>query len=75
MDEIRPTYVSTFADLEWSDGRAYRELGFEAEGRRGPVLFAIDPVTWERTDAKYLTDLSGKLFYMNFGSLKYCKRY
>lgn len=75
VDEIRPAYVSTFADLEWSDGRAYRELGFEAEGRREPVLFAIDPVTWERTDAKYLTDLSGKLFYMNFGSLKYCKRY
>ena len=75
VSEIRPVYVTTFADLEWSDGRAYRELGFEAEGRRDPVLFAIDPVTWERTDSKYVSDLTGKLFYMNFGSLKYSKRF
>lgn len=73
--EVRPEDVMTYADLEWSDGRAYRELGFELEGPREPVMFAIDPATWERRALKYVPDTSGMLFYMNFGSLKYRKSY
>ena len=45
VSEVHPEDVMTYADLEWSDGRAYRELGFGLEGPREPVLFAIDPVS------------------------------
>ena len=75
VSELHPEHVTTFADLEWSDGRAYRELGFELESRRDPVLFAVNPLTWERTDAKYVPDTTGMLYYQNFGSLKYRKAY
>ena len=75
VSELHPEHVLTFADLEWSDGRAYRELGFELESRRDPVLFAVNPLTWERTDAKYVPDTTGMLYYQNFGSLKYRKAY
>ena len=75
VSELHPEHVLTFADLEWSDGRAYRELGFELESRRDPVLFAVNPSTWERIDAKYVPDTTGMLYYQNFGSLKYRKAY
>ena len=75
VTELHPEYVTTFADLEWSGGQAYRELGFEPEGLREPVMFAIDPSTWERIDLKYVTDPSGMLYYQNFGSMKYSKRF
>ena len=75
VSEVHPEDVMTYADLEWSDGRAYRELGFTLDGPRDPVTFAVDPLTWERRDVKYLTDTRGMLFYRNFGSLKYRKRY
>ncbi|MBR4228271.1 MAG: hypothetical protein IKR72_04130 [Bacteroidales bacterium] len=75
VSEVHPEDVMTYADLEWSDGRAYRELGFTLAGPREPVTFAVDPHTWERRDVKYLPDTSGMLFYRNFGSLKYRKQY
>jgi hypothetical protein len=75
VSEVHPEDVMTYADLEWSDGRAYRELGFTLAGPRDPVTFAVDPATWERRDVKYVPDTSGMLFYKNFGSLKYRKCY
>jgi len=75
VSEVHPEDVMTYADLEWSDGRAYRELGFTLAGPRDPVTFAVDPVTWTRRDVKYVPDTSGMLFYKNLGSLKYRKQY
>lgn len=37
-----PQEVMTYADLEWSDGEAYRQLGFRDAGFRGPVRFRLD---------------------------------
>lgn len=75
VSEVGPEDVMTYADLEWSDGRAYRELGFALVGPREPVTFAIDPATWERRALKYVPDPSGMLYYRNFGSLKYRKSF
>ena len=75
VSEVRPEDVMTYADLEWSDGRAYRELGFILEGPREPVTFAVDPSTWERLAVKYVSDPTGMLYYRNFGSLKYRKTF
>ena len=57
----------TYADLEWSRGDVYEALGFELEGRKGPVMFAIDCNTWQRT--AHIE--SGYQFFQNFGSNKY----
>jgi len=75
VSELHPEDVMTYADLEWSDGRAYRELGFSLEGPREPVTFAVDPDTWTRRDVKYVADTRGMFLYRNFGSLKYRKQY
>ena len=75
-NEVRPDDVMSYADLEWSDGGAYRALGFALEGRRDPVMFAVDPDTWERRPLRPGEEpREGSLYYRNFGSLKYRKKY
>lgn len=39
---VRPQEIMTYADLEWSDGEAYRRLGFRDAGFREPVRFCLD---------------------------------
>lgn len=75
VKQVRPDDVMSYADLEWSNGAVYKELGFECEGVKEPVMFAIDPTDWTRTAIKPPYEADGKLFYKNFGSLKYRKRY
>ena len=75
VEYVKPDDVMSYADLEWSDGEVYRTLGFEQEGVKEPVMFAIDPSDWSRTALKPPFEAEGKLFYMNFGSLKYRKKY
>lgn len=43
--DVNPDDIMSYADLEWSDGEAYRRLGFVTDGSKAPVLFAIDPAT------------------------------
>lgn len=74
IDEVHPDDIMSYADLEWSDGDAYRKLGFVADGDREPVLFTVDPLTYERTavgkrGSTVIPD--GSLFFMNLGSRKY----
>ena len=75
VDDVHPDDVMTYADLEWSDGGAYRALGFEPEGLKAPVTFAIDTRTWTRTALKPGADAATEAtrYYRNFGSLKYRK--
>ena len=49
MDDIRPDDIMSYADMEWSDGSVYRQLGFTEDGYRAPVMFAIDRSSWTRT--------------------------
>ena len=48
IKEVHPDDIMSYADLEWSEGEVYERLGFEAETRKEPVTFTIDPQTWER---------------------------
>ena len=48
IKEVQPDDIMSYADLEWSEGEVYERLGFEAETRKEPVTFTIDPQTWER---------------------------
>lgn len=69
IDEIHPDDIMTYADLEWSDGQAYRQLGFSPDGSKTPVMFGIDTGTSARRPLK--EDEDAALYYRNLGSKKY----
>ena len=78
IEDVRPDDIMSYADLEWSGGQAYRELGFYEDGNKGPVLFSVDTCSWERTPVKKASDAAGtgnhapsERYFQNFGSLKY----
>ncbi|MGM9734936.1 MAG: hypothetical protein ACI3ZL_00840 [Candidatus Cryptobacteroides sp.] len=73
--QVHPDDIMSYADLEWSEGGVYEQLGFVCEGRKEPVGFVFDGSTWERR-AETGQDDEGTaeeplLRMMNFGSLKY----
>ena len=43
-----PDDIMSYADLEWSEGKVYEQLGFSLEGQKSPVCFRIDTDTWQR---------------------------
>lgn len=74
--EVHPDDVMSYADLEWSDGDAYRKLGFVLESEREPVLFRVDTSDWKRVPVKpedvgAVVPEEGVRWYLNFGSRKY----
>mgnify|MGYP003291094645 CR=1 FL=1 len=71
IDEVHPDDIVSYADLEWSDGSVYRQLGFVEDGFKAPVSFVIDPGTWERVPLKKAAPGTPGLRYVNFGSRKY----
>lgn len=71
IEEVNPDDVMSYADLEWSDGGAYRELGFVDESRKEPVDFWIDPVFYDRIPVGRGEAPDMPLFYRNLGSIKY----
>ncbi len=82
IDDVNPDDIMSYADLEWSDGDAYKKLGFTEDGMRNPVMFTIDPLTMRRTPlsrsikdtlSTIPQDISQKdvLYHQNFGSKKY----
>ena len=40
--EVQPDDIMSYADLEWSEGRVYEQLGFSLEGHKEAVTFMID---------------------------------
>jgi hypothetical protein len=82
IKDANPDDIMTYADLEWSEGDVYRQLGFSLEGRKSPVVFHIDP-QWNRHpvhNEKALPEhhcgderqlRHDNLFYQNFGSNKF----
>ena len=70
IEEVKPDDIMSYADLEWSEGEVYRNLGFRQEPGKGPVMFLIDSETWGRIPVKPgITE--GNLYFRNFGSNKY----
>ena len=77
IKEVQPDDIMTYADLEWSEGKVYEQLGFTLEGTRPSVTFTIDTSEWSRTamssKATAGVDMpppASKIF-QNFGSNKY----
>ena len=51
IKDVQPDDIMSYADLEWSEGAVYEQLGFELEGHKTPVIFAVDS-QWQRTALK-----------------------
>ena len=49
IKDVKPDDIMTYADLEWSEGKVYEQLGFTLEGTRPSVTFTIDTSEWSRT--------------------------
>ena len=80
INEVQPDDIMSYADLEWSEGAVYEQLGFELEDHKAPVLFCIDSL-WHRSALKCHSspEMTGvdmppparTLYLQNLGSNKY----
>lgn len=74
--DVSPDDIMSYADLEWSEGRVYEQLGFTLEGKKDPVVFMVDK-TWRRTPIREgmavedQAGVRGDRFFQNSGSNKY----
>ena len=76
IKEVQPDDIMSYADLEWSAGDVYAQLGFSLEGQKDPVMFVIDTESWKRSPIKKGTQseepaMSKLKYFRNFGSNKY----
>ena len=81
IKDVQPDDIMSYADLEWSEGDVYERLGFTAEARKEPVMFEVDPLTWERRAIRKSQNnpemaegepgMAGNMFFQNFGSCKF----
>ena len=74
IEEVHPDDIMSYADLEWSEGKVYEQLGFVLEGRKEPVMFGVDE-DWRRFPIKpgmtMGTGMIPNRFFQNMGSNKY----
>lgn len=78
IKEVQPDDIMSYADLEWSEGDVYAQLGFVLEGKKEAVTFEIDG-NWNRRAIGKGDNLScigdgydcTYSYYMNIGSNKY----
>lgn len=79
IKEVQPDDIMSYADLEWSIGNVYDQLGFELEGQKAPVAFEVEMGTWKRSPIKspgenttqHDVPVKNLRFFQNFGSNKY----
>lgn len=71
IQEIQPDDIMTYADLEWSEGKVYEQLGFMLEGVKEEVTFAVDENYRRSPHRLSLLPMTSHRYLMNFGSNKY----
>lgn len=72
IQDLHPDDIMSYADLEWSEGAVYEQLGFVLEGRKAPVMFNVDG-QWHRSALKSQSGhpMATTLYLQNLGSNKY----
>ena len=74
IKDAQPDDIMSYADLEWSEGAVYSQLGFGLEGQKDPVTFEID-TSWHRVPIKDTCSSGasnvGRGYFQNLGSNKY----
>ena len=71
IKEVQPDDIMSYADLEWSAGDVYTQLGFTLEGIKDPVMFAVDTENWKRVPIKAGITPTSERYFQNLGSNKY----
>ena len=73
IKDIQPDDIMSYADLEWSEGSVYSQLGFTLEGEKAPVMFEVDDLWHRRPYEKQHESQERKTiaYFRNFGSNKY----
>lgn len=77
--EKSPDDIMTYADLEWSDGRSYKRLGFEERGNMPPRKANVNLADMRRVRMREETGDSPEqpsveyLTVYNLGSIKYVR--
>ena len=74
IEEVHPDDIMSYADLEWSEGSVYGQLGFSLEGAKDPVLFEIGPDRIRipiKEECLAGTPPESKKYFQNLGSNKY----
>ena len=66
-NDVCPQEIMTYADLEWSQGKTYRNLGFEEAGYRTPITFYLNSKNFERLRKPEPNSIE----FQNLGSIKY----
>lgn len=56
IKDVQPDDIMSYADLEWSEGAVYEQLGFTLEGQKAPVMFSVDG-QWHRSALKQQSGL------------------
>jgi hypothetical protein len=73
----KPNDLMSYADRDWSQGKAYLAAGFQLKAVTAPVRFYLDPQRLQRYSAKQLAERpienehSSYLEIFNTGNLKY----
>ncbi len=67
----QPDDLVCYADLDWSDGRGYRALGFKALEIKPPQFFWLDPVQMRRYYPDQIQNPHGYIKIWNTGSQKF----
>ena len=76
VDLVSPNDLMSYADRDWSQGKAYTAAGFQLIEVTPPVRFYLDPVHFQRYSVKQFesVNVSAGGFYFeifNTGNLKY----
>lgn len=77
VQHVSPNDLMSYADRDWSQGKAYVAAGFQLKAVTAPVTFYLDPVDLRRYSAKQLAErIAAKapgsyLEIFNTGNLKY----
>lgn len=71
INDVHPDDIMSYADLEWSEGDVYRQLGFAEEMMKGAVGFEVDRKNWKRKALNKASSKEGSLYFTNFGSRKF----
>ena len=71
IKEVQPDDIMTYADLEWSEGKVYEQLGFTLEGIKEPVTFLIGSDCRRRPYRPTIPAMEEDRWLRNFGSNKY----
>lgn len=66
-----PDDISTYADLDWSEGRTYEKLGFIRNGETPPQSFRLNPHTNQRERLRSGSVDSSALIVYNSGNYRY----